>query len=175
MFTTIILWLKSSVIGLVILGAIGSMFAAFLLKALSYLFRPLFEKTISVHIKYMAMQNWLLGGLSAENNGSKIAVYLLYHLMTFLVPTALFSTSLVALIFRLTLQSAEIFNALNFSLITLAFLCLYSIMFKLWTIRITYQVHVLPLLGGRYQMKQSDTKRNKTKTGKTQLENGRVD
>jgi len=166
MFLTVILWLKSSIIGLVILGALGSMLAAFLLKAILFLLRPLLQKSLLAHIKYMAMQNWILGGLSVENNGSKIAVYLLYHVMTFFFVTVLFSTSLVALMIRLMVQRAEILNGLNFSLVTLAFLCLYYILFKLWTIRITYQVHILPVLGGKYEMKQTDTKTENPNTGK---------
>lgn len=156
----IILWIKTSIYGLVLLGALSSIFAVVLLKISKSVFRPMYTKLLKVHFKYSAMQNWILGGLSVENNGSKIAVYLQYHLMTFIFGSVVLVIVSLILILRLIFIEIAPLNIVNVLLIITLFLTLYFLLLKIWTIRITYQVHVLPVLGGKYKDRIEKVKKN---------------
>lgn len=143
-------WLRTSVFGLILLGTIGSLLAIALLKLLKLIFKPLYRRLIRAQFKYMAMQNWILGGLSGANDFSKISVYILYHLMTFIVAIASGHLSLIQLISRLSNTAQSTLNAPNLLLMIIFLLSAFLIVIKLWTMLVTYKVHVMPVLGGKY-------------------------
>lgn len=150
MSSEIIEWSRTSVYGLVLLGAVGSILAIILLKLLNYIFKPLLHKAILSGFKYTAKQNWMLGYLSATNDVSKVSIYVVYHLMSFILAIAVAHLSIEQLIVRLSINMLSTLNAMNLIFMTLFILSMFIIVLKFWVMAITYRVHVLSTLGGKY-------------------------
>jgi len=142
------IWLKNTILGLVVLGAVGSLVAVLAIRVLTPLFRLIQRRVLlahyNLHIKANARENFILGYLSGRDDPSRVAIYLLYHILVFVFLIVTAGVSITILSIRLSLPTQIYVSVVNIGLIIIFLLCIYRILFMLWIYRTTYFVHVYP-------------------------------
>jgi hypothetical protein len=155
-------WLKNTIPGLILLGAIGSLLSVFIIRLFKPWLQRLYKKILyahwNLHVKQAAKQNWILGGLSVENNLSKAAVYILYHTFTFTALIIIATASILILVYRLGLTSSPYLSAWNLFLVIVFMISTYRLLLKIWIFHITYSTHITPILGGKSSTKAAAEK-----------------
>ncbi len=141
-------WLKETVPGIILLGAIGSVFAVAILKLFTFLSRRYFLKIaryfVLHQVKYALRENYLLGFLSGQNDISKIAVYILRQLYLFIIFFFGGIASLLVLLFNASQVGSAYLSSINIIAMTILIICMYRTVKVCWTILVTYSVHVYP-------------------------------
>ena len=150
-------WLMTSIPGLILLGAAGSLLAVIIIRLLNPWLKKAYSMILrihwSVHVKQVAKQNWILGALSSQDDLSITTVYIIYHIFTFIILVVLSSLALLLLIYRLGLTAMPYLSSGNLALVMLFMLSTYRLVLKFWIFHITYSAHVMPMLNGNASTK----------------------
>lgn len=142
MIEDISIWLKTSIPGIVLLGAIGSLLALALIRLLAFIVRRVIPLPLQIHKRKRVRQAYFLGFASAhfeyDTTGRFLSAYLAFHLSLLLI--ALFSFTLLASVssFMLAYQGNTALTISVFISISTAFLCLYWAYFQFEYIYRTY-------------------------------------
>lgn len=156
------LWLKNTIPGVILLGAIGSLLSVFIIKLMNPWFKILHKKIIeahwNLHIKPLAKQNWILGGLSAQNDLSITSIYILYQIFTFTALINIATASLILIVYRLSITTSPYLSYWNLILLILFMTSTYRLLLKFWIFHMTYSAHITNKIVGNGSTKTNSDK-----------------
>lgn len=142
MFNDVELWLKNTIAGIVLLGAIGSVLAVLFLQAIAGLRNRVLPLPFKIFRRQRSKQAFMMGYaarvMHEDKSGKSLAAYFAFHLARLLIAIGAFV--LLALLFSLTLawQQHTAITIGAFLSVTGAFLCLYWILFEFEYVNRTY-------------------------------------
>lgn len=140
---TIEIWLKTSVPGIIVLGAIGSSVAVLAFKFVQYLITDIFPIPYIAHRTKSIQRAYTLGYAAAtfehDEKGHMSTIFFAYRLSRLLIALILFVSLLLAFSLALALSSEIIVTFGTFLLITFSFIALYWAYCEYEFIRFTYK------------------------------------
>jgi hypothetical protein len=142
MFADVEFWLKNTIAGILVLGAVGSIVAVFLLQVIAGVRNKLLPLPLKVFRRQRVKQAFMMGYAARvmrdDKSGQWLVAYLAFHLARLLVGIGSFL--FLALLFTLMLarQDPVAITIGAFLSATCAFLCLYWIYFEFEYVNRTY-------------------------------------
>ena len=135
-------WLKTTITGIVLLGALGSIVAVALLKYLG----PPIQKICSKPIRYLRKEHmwryWRSGAayayIQSDSTNRKLIFYLFRHIARLVLALTATSVSIIVLSIAVTSQSTVLLTYGTFLLSTAAFLSAYWVRIEYDYITINY-------------------------------------
>lgn len=122
-------WLKDSVPGIILLGAIGSLLAVVIGHILKPVVLRIIPEPIKQHRKRMTKQAFMLGFSAAiiedDETGKYLVAFLIFHLCKIVLCVGFVLASVVIFSVAISLQSEVALTATTFSAVFCAFLGLY--------------------------------------------------
>lgn len=145
-------WLRSTVPGIIVLGAVGSIVAALAWKAVSAPSRKLWEWARRKHLGIRIEQAFWLGAhhahSSLDETGRELISFLAYRVCRFVAALLLLCTDLLALLIFLTNQKVPAATGGTVAASTLLFLTAYWAHYEWEPIYRTYLFHWKGMLEG---------------------------
>ncbi|MDE2421463.1 MAG: hypothetical protein KGO49_09825 [Gammaproteobacteria bacterium] len=137
-------WLKTTIAGIVLLGAFGSIVAVWLLKYLGPPAQKLFSKPLRYLQKERMWRYWRSGTaysfIKNDQTNRKLIFYLFRHLARLLMALTALAVSIIALSISVTSRSDVLLTYGTFFLATAAFLSSYWVKIEYDYITINYVV-----------------------------------
>ncbi len=137
-------WLKNSILGIVLLGAIGSLVSVFVLKYMGPPLRALALKPVWYHRKETAWRYWRSAAayhhIVYDATNRKLIFYLFRHLARLVLACGVFVTTTVVFAVVVASRSEVLLTYGTFVLSTLIFLCGYWIKAEYDYITINYVI-----------------------------------
>lgn len=147
-------WLKNSVTGIVLLGAVGSIVAVPLLWAIRPLWNHFLRWLKIIHVVPVLRTNHELGFLDAYENKSMLMVFFAKHLTAFFLKFWVSLVALIILVARLSNLDKFAISIFDAILAAIGFLSFYQMVYTWWKFRATYDAHISRRI----------TKKNESKT-----------
>jgi hypothetical protein len=142
MIENIELWLKGTIPGIIILGAIGSLFAVGITRFALYLINKILPLPYRIYRRNSIKQAFFLGAIyftiSKDDTARSLISFLAFHFLLFFVSSALFIIFIFISTFIFASQSTIAFNIAIFASMTSAFLALYWCYHESRYIHLTY-------------------------------------
>ena len=141
-FSSIEIWLKTTILGIVVLGALGSTVAVVFWKLAGAFISKIVPWPFKIHRKKSTKQAYMLGYAAAvinsDETGRRLSAYLVYHLSLLVISLVVFLASLIifSVIVAITPDVALTFGL--FVLVTLSFLSVYWAYFEFKYINRTF-------------------------------------
>jgi len=134
-------WLKSSIVGIVLLGVMGSAIAAFVISLIKPLWRRVLSRAVKAHLVPVVRLNYELGYMESGKK-SMLIVLLGHKIFTFLIYFWISLSSIIILTARLVSETQLDFFVFDVLLSSLVFFSLYQMIYTWWCFKSTYHAHI---------------------------------
>ncbi len=135
-------WLKTSIFGIILLGASGSLFAVAFLKYLGPPIKPLLLKPywylLKLHLWHSYRSGYSYAFITLDKTNRKIVTFLSRHLARLMLALTSLATSVIVLAIALTASSEIVLTYGTFLLSTASFLSAYWVKIEYNCISMTY-------------------------------------
>jgi hypothetical protein len=122
-------WLKGTVLGIILLGALGSIFAIFLTRGIIFIVNKVVPLPYLLHRKNNIKRAYFLGGMhhhiSTDEKSVRLISLLIFHLSLLIISLFLSMCLIISSVIILSTQDSTVLTVSSFLLVMSSFLSVY--------------------------------------------------